>query len=112
MKWKTIIGWILIVWGGGGRLTIRSSQEDGRVVVAFTDSGPGISEENLQRLLEPFFSTKTERGGTGLGLSVCHGIAKAHDGKIYATSKQGKGTTFFIELPVNSPPGRTSGYGT
>lgn len=96
---------------GGGRLKIKSSQGEGRIVIAFTDNGLGISEENLQRLFEPFFSTKTERGGTGLGLSVCHGIIEAHGGKIYAASQQGEGTTFFVELPVDSPPGGTSGYG-
>lgn len=88
---------------GGGALRIRSSQEDDRVVVAFTDSGPGIPEENLQRLFEPFFSTKTGRGGTGLGLSVCHGIISEHNGKIYAESVEGEGATFIVELPIVAP---------
>jgi signal transduction histidine kinase len=88
---------------GGGALRIRSSQEDDRVVVAFTNSGLGIPEENLQRLFEPFFSTKTERGGTGLGLSVCHGIISEHNGKIYAESVEGEGATFIVELPIVAP---------
>jgi signal transduction histidine kinase len=48
----------------------------------------------------PFFTTRGEKGGTGLGLSLCHGIVAEHAGKIYAKSKPGKGTTFFVELPL------------
>jgi signal transduction histidine kinase len=84
----------------GGRLTIMTVERRGYVRTTFTDDGPGIPAENLEKIFDPFFSTKGEKGGTGLGLSVCHGIITEHGGRIYARSKPGKGTTFFIELPL------------
>jgi signal transduction histidine kinase len=84
----------------GGRLIIRTEERKGYIRTTFIDDGPGIPAEHLDKLFDPFFSTKGERGGTGLGLSVCHGIVTEHGGKIYARSKRGKGATFFIELPL------------
>jgi len=52
--------------------------------------------------LTPFFTTRGEKGGTGLGLSVCHGIVTEHGGKIYAKSKPGKEATFIVELPLTA----------
>jgi len=54
----------------------------------------------MGKLFTPFFTTKEVGKGTGLGLSVCHGIINEHGGKIYASSRQGKGATFVVELPV------------
>jgi len=68
--------------------------------IQISDNGPGVKEELLSRIFDPFFTTKDEGRGTGLGLSICHGIIKEHDGYIWAESKPGKGTTFFIELPI------------
>lgn len=68
------------------------------VAIEFEDTGEGIPEEKLEKIFDPFFSTKEE--GTGLGLSICHGIIETHQGSIEAHSKLGKGTTFIIKLPA------------
>jgi len=83
-----------------GRLLIKTQEEKGYIRITFADDGPGIPDENLDKLFDPFFTTRGERGGTGLGLSICHGIVTEHGGKIYARSKLGEGTTFFVELPL------------
>lgn len=84
-----------------GKLVIKTNEQNGYIRIAFTDDGPGISDENLAKLFDPFFTTRGDKGGTGLGLSICHGIVTEHRGKIYAKSKLGRGTTFFVELPLN-----------
>jgi signal transduction histidine kinase len=93
--------------GGSVSLTARRAGEDGNhgVVIAVTDSGPGIPPEVLERIFEPFFTTKAE-GGTGLGLSICRDIIKAHQGRIEVDSRVGEGTTFTIELPEAGRDGR------
>jgi len=84
----------------GGKLTIKTEERKGYIRTTFTDDGPGIPAEHLDKIFDPFYTTKGEKGGTGLGLSVCHGIITEHGGKIYARSKPGKGATFFVELPL------------
>jgi two-component system NtrC family sensor kinase len=84
----------------GGKLTIQTEKRKGYIRTTFTDDGPGIPAERLDNIFDPFYTTKAEKGGTGLGLSVCHGIITEHGGKIYAKSKPGKGATFFVELPL------------
>jgi len=84
----------------GGKLTIKTEERKGYIRTTFTDDGPGIPAEHLDKIFDPFYTTKGEKGGTGLGLSVCHGIITGHGGKIYARSKPGKGATFFVELPL------------
>ena len=69
------------------------------VKVSVSDTGYGIKKEALERIFEPFFTTKKANEGTGLGLSVVHGIIKSHDGAITVSSKPGEGTTFEIFLP-------------
>jgi two-component system NtrC family sensor kinase len=86
----------------GGKLTIKTEKNKGYVMCTFSDDGPGISPENLDNVFDPFFTTKGERGGTGLGLSVCHGIIGEHGGKIYAKIKPNKGATFFVEFPITT----------
>jgi len=84
----------------GGTLTITTVQAGNNVRLVITDNGPGIPKENLNRIFDPFFTTKPVGKGTGLGLSICYGIITEHNGRIYAESELGKGSTFIIELPV------------
>ncbi len=85
-----------------GLSTYPSQETDrGNVVrITINDDGPGISSENIPRIFDPFFTTKPEGEGTGLGLSICHGIITEHNGKIWAESNHGQGSTFFVELPL------------
>ncbi|MBF0318935.1 MAG: HAMP domain-containing protein [Nitrospirae bacterium] len=69
--------------------------------VEFTDSGPGIPIENLDKIFEPFYTTKPEGKGTGLGLAVSKGIVQNAGGRIFVKSKGGEGASFFIHLPIN-----------
>ena len=71
------------------------------VEVEFTDSGPGIPEENVSKIFEPFFTTKPVGKGTGLGLAVSYGIIKKHEGQIFVRSEPGRGASFFIRLPAS-----------
>ncbi len=85
---------------GGGRLMIRSHHDEtGKIVVVeVADTGMGIPEENLSKIYDPFFSTKTK--GTGLGLSVVYGIVTRHGGSVEAESEMGKGTRIRVFLPT------------
>jgi len=83
----------------GGDLRVSSYlAEDGRRAVAFSDTGRGIPHEHLDRIFEPFFSTK--EGGTGLGLSVSYSVVERHGGDITVQSTEGEGTTFTVWLPA------------
>ena len=73
------------------------------VEIVVADTGCGIPEANLQRIFDPFFTSKEVGKGTGLGLSVSYGIVKAHGGRIFVESVVGEGSTFHILLPINSP---------
>ena len=79
---------------------VRSSATNGYVEVEVTDTGMGISRENLNRIFDPFFTTKATGRGTGLGLSVSYGIIKEHAGKIEVRSTPNKGTSFRLEFPA------------
>lgn len=85
-----------------GRLQITMQATDGKVRVEFRDNGPGISEENLQKMFTPFFTTKEVGKGTGLGLSLCYGIIQEHGGTITVRSKVGHHAVFIIELPATA----------
>jgi PAS domain S-box-containing protein len=95
---------------GGGTLTLRTFSADGRVTAEVSDTGAGMSDEVRARCMEPFFSTKGERG-TGLGLAMVFGIVQRHDGNIDLRTKPGAGTTFAITFPVReaAPKTKTSG---
>ncbi|HYJ85333.1 MAG TPA: PAS domain S-box protein [Pyrinomonadaceae bacterium] len=83
----------------GGKLSIGSESDAGRLRLRFTDTGTGMPEEVRQRIFDPFFSTKGAHG-TGLGLSVSYSIIERHEGSISVVSEVGGGTTFAIELPA------------
>ncbi len=86
----------------GGKLDIAIGQDetDRQCRVKITDTGCGISQENLGNIFDPFFSTKKENEGTGLGLSIAYGVIKSHGGDIQVTSKTGEGSTVTITFPM------------
>jgi signal transduction histidine kinase len=85
----------------GSKLTIdTSSSDDEWVRIGFRDTGCGISEENMEKLFTPFFTTKDEVKGVGLGLAVSHGIIERHGGTIEVESEIGKGSIFTVVLPA------------
>jgi len=88
----------------GGNLLVKTERIDDIIRISFTDDGPGIAEENLERIFEPFFTTRKPGMGTGLGLSVCHGIIAEHNGQIYARNNPDRGATFVVELPITTEP--------
>lgn len=91
--------------GSAGVLTVRSECIGEDIIrVTFTDTGPGIPPQVLERIFDPFFTTKDVGMGTGLGLSVSHGIIQEHGGRIWAESAPAGGAVFVIELPVISWP--------
>jgi len=83
----------------GGRIELRSRGESGTAVVEVTDTGVGMPDEARTKCIEPFFTTKGHEG-TGLGLSVCHGIIQRHGGRIEIDSSPGQGTTVRVFLPA------------
>ncbi len=86
----------------GGKLTIRTSfNEDNNVTVSVQDAGYGIAAVNMEKLFTPFFTTKEQGKGIGLGLAVSYGIIERHGGKIEVQSEVGKGSTFTVYLPAN-----------
>ena len=83
-----------------GRIQIRPSHNDNRVMVTVQDDGIGIRPEALPRIFDPFYTTKRPGGGTGLGLSICMSIIREHGGNIEAETLPGGGSAFTIYLPV------------
>jgi two-component system NtrC family sensor kinase len=84
---------------GGGRLEIETEEVDQMLLVHIRDTGIGIAAENITKIYDPFFTTKSVGQGTGLGLAVSYGIVQEHSGRIHVESSPGKGTTFTIKLP-------------
>ncbi len=84
----------------GGHLHIATAAAEGRVQLHVSDTGHGIAPEYLRKIFQPFFTTKAPGVGTGLGLSVVHGIIKGHGGDIRVESTPGEGATFIITLPA------------
>ncbi len=82
------------------KIRVRTWLELDRVCIEVADSGNGISEADLERIFDPFYSTKEVGVGSGLGLSICRSIVEGFDGKIEAKSVKGKGTSFQVSLPV------------
>jgi signal transduction histidine kinase len=91
----------------GGTLTVRTApstlgESKPAVRIDFTDTGHGITIENLNRIMEPFFTTKEEGKGTGLGLAICRRVVQEHHGTLDIRSEVGKGTTVQMVLPVSN----------
>jgi len=84
-----------------GEILIRTTNPDtDHIIIEIKDNGSGIAPEDIPHIFEPFFSAKNKTSGIGLGLAIAHGIVQSHQGKIEAESKQGKGTTISIILPL------------
>ena len=88
---------------GGGTVTLRTYCQDSQVTLQVQDTGDGMTDEVLQRCMEPFFTTKGPRG-TGLGLAVVYGAIQRHEGSVAIESEVGKGTTVTIRLPTPTGP--------
>jgi signal transduction histidine kinase len=89
---------------GGGTLSIRTRRADAHhIQLVVTDTGMGMSEETMNNLFTPFFTTKPPGKGTGLGLSIIYGIVKMHRGDIHVQSTEGEGSEFVISLPIQLP---------
>lgn len=84
----------------GGSITLTTNIDEDSVVIEVIDNGMGIEPENLNKIYDPFFTTKAVGSGTGLGLAVTYGIVQEHSGTIEVASELGKGTTFHLEFPV------------
>ncbi|MBI3270602.1 MAG: hypothetical protein HYZ53_16470 [Planctomycetes bacterium] len=95
---------------GGGEIRVATRARGGppaaEVELEVADRGPGIADEDLPRLQEPFFTTK--RGGSGLGLAIVKRVADAHQGRLEVFSRPGEGSRFLLRLPVGSPPAASS----
>jgi signal transduction histidine kinase len=97
-----IINSIQAIGDADGAITITTSREAGHKVLTISDNGPGMSPDTLQRIFDPFFSTKEVGQGTGLGLYIVYGIIEEHQGTIRVDSAPGKGTSFIIRLPLEA----------
>jgi PAS domain S-box-containing protein len=89
----------------GGRLTMRTSRRPGGIRLVIEDTGPGVHPAHLDRIWDPFFTTKPVGTGTGLGLSISHRIVVRHGGTIGVENLPESGARFWIELPIEGPGG-------
>ncbi|HEX4803484.1 MAG TPA: PAS domain S-box protein, partial [Myxococcaceae bacterium] len=92
-----------------GTVRIRLGRTDGSAWVSFLDDGPGIAEENLASIFDPFYTTKRPGRGTGLGLSICKAVMKEHGGNVEAASLTGGGALFTVTLPLESSNAASAG---
>jgi signal transduction histidine kinase len=81
----------------GGRLTLRTQQEAGKVRIEVADTGPGMTTEERERIFTPYYTSKAQ--GTGLGLAIVQSVVSDHGGRVWVEGEPGQGTTFVIELP-------------
>lgn len=83
-----------------GEITVKTWHDDGRIYVAISDTGAGIPADKIDRIFEPFYTTKEVGKGTGLGLSIVYDIIKKHHAEIRVESEVGKGSTFTVVIPI------------
>ena len=83
-----------------GRVMVSTEIKEEKLLLRVSDNGYGISEASMKRIFEPFFTTKKGGKGTGLGLAIAEQVVEAHHGSIAVESKEGEGTTFFVEFPI------------
>jgi PAS domain S-box-containing protein len=88
--------------GGGGRIAIKTYNRNEEVIIEIKDSGPGIPDADLNRVFDPFFTSKKSMG-MGVGLSICYGIVEDHHGKITAANTPAGGAVFTIAFPLHQP---------
>ena len=79
---------------------MSTKKEGNKVLISVRDNGPGIPKKILDKIFQPFFTTKPTGQGTGLGLSLSYDIVKAHGGELKVETKEGKGSEFIILLPI------------
>ena len=79
---------------------VSTKKEGNKVLISVRDNGPGIPQKILDKIFQPFFTTKPTGQGTGLGLSLAYDIVKAHGGELNVETKEGEGSEFIIQLPV------------
>ncbi len=91
-----------------GLITVRTRVENGFAVLSIGDTGGGIPEAIRKRIFEPFFTTKAVGQGTGQGLSIAHNVIKAHGGTLDFVTEMGKGTTFYVRLPLAAEEGEAA----
>jgi signal transduction histidine kinase len=92
----------------GGKLQVRTQQRGNEVSLQISDSGVGIPEENMDKIFEPYFTTKDF--GSGLGLTLVYKIVKEHLGDIEINSKVGEGTTITLSFPIPQKEKRLISY--
>jgi signal transduction histidine kinase len=100
--WTNIVDNAVYAMRGQGNLKVKTSRDNGHVLVEISDDGPGIPREAKNRIFEPFFTTKGVGEGTGLGLDIVRRIVKGHGGEIRVDSAPGK-TSFKVRLPIDGP---------
>jgi PAS domain S-box-containing protein len=92
-------------WTGERRISVSTSYDSDAIIISVADTGPGIAASEVDRIFNPFYTTRPVGKGTGLGLSISDGIVREHGGTIRVESEPGKGTTMIVEFPVVPPPG-------
>ena len=81
---------------------VSTKKEGNKILISVRDNGPGIPQKVLDKIFQPFFTTKPTGQGTGLGLSLSYDIVKAHGGELKVETKESEGSTFIISLPTNN----------
>lgn len=84
----------------GGEIRIRLQKKENSVIIEFEDTGCGMNKEQIDKIFDPFYTTKPAGSGTGLGMSISYKVIQKHNGKIVVESTEGKGTKFTISLPM------------